>query len=52
MELYQLVETVCSAYGSCSNWILEWGLTWEDCVWALNNYYGEGTPSCIFEGYE
>lgn len=51
MELYQLVETVCSAYGGCYNHVLDWGLTLQDCQWALNNYYGEGTPSCVFEGY-
>ena len=51
MELYMLVETVCSVYGSCSDWILETGLTLNDCRWAMSTYYGEGTVSCIFEGY-
>lgn len=49
MDLYQLVETVCSVYGSCSTWVLELGLTLQDCQWALANYYGEGVPSCVYE---
>ena len=51
MNLYLLLITVCVGT-ICDTWTDDWDLTWDDCIHAASVYYGEGTPSCVFDRYE
>lgn len=51
MWFYAFIVSVCID-GYCDDTWVDWNLTWDDCTWLYETYYGEGTPSCVRDYWE
>jgi len=52
MEYFELWKVVCDSAGYCTDWLVLWNLTWDECQWEINHWYGEGNPYCVFSHWE